>query len=89
MKAHKRKKHPVCERFVEGTCQKSCDDCWYYHDIKESPKEPQQETLNESGFRFTPPNQFPPEQGEMLMKTLNMVLQRMEKLEERFLQMMQ
>ena len=85
LRTHRKSVHSVCNRFLEGTCPRSNNDCWYEHKTKETYSEtsPKKE-FNESVFQFPPLNPVPPENMQTIMKTLNMVLRKMEMMEEMF-----
>ena len=86
LRTHQKTEHPICKRFLEGTCQRSIFFCWYKHELKETSSEVPQEGFSDSDFQFPPLNPFPPEQTQIIMNTLNMILQKMKEMEERFLQ---
>ena len=89
LKAHKLSEHSsnvVRQKFVDGKCERSSEDCLFKHEFKETPNGTPKETaerLNEDlVFHFPRLNPFPPDQAEMIMKTLQMVLQKMELMEK-------
>ena len=89
LRTHKMNEHSapgVCQKFIQGDCMRSDEECWYKHIIIESKKESTPESMGQSGFRFTPVYPAPPDQTELIMKTLNMVLQKMELMERVFQQ---
>ena len=49
-----------------------------------NPNKSTPEAMKQSGFRFDPVHPAPPDQTELIMKTLNMVLQKMEMIERVF-----
>ena len=88
LRSHKKNEHmniTLCQKFMQGNCERSDDDCLYAHRMKEAQKE----TSQKSVFQFAPQKPFPPDQTEMIMKTLNMVLQKMEMMEKVFQQNLQ
>ena len=92
LRIHKRKVHYsniACHRFLEGTCDKSMEECEYKHERKETQNAKPEESSRESGFRFPPVDPFPTDQAQMIMQTLNMVLQKMDTMERFFQQMKQ
>ena len=92
LRYHKKKAHSsnvTCHRFLEGRCDKSEQQCEYKHDKKMKQNEKQEEIIKESGFRFPPVDPFPPDQAQLIMKTLEMVLQKMDVMERFFQQTQQ
>jgi len=82
LRSHRRCEHSTCKRFLEGTCQRSSEECWYVHESKETHAKSYQKMSNDSDFQFPQLDPFPPENINMIMKTLKTVLQKMEMMEE-------
>ena len=88
LKAHVKNEHSsvlLCQNFILGKCERSDEECWFKHKSPIKPTENSRKS-NISGFRLSQENQFPPDQAEIIMKTLNIVLQKMEIMEIAFQQ---
>ena len=94
---HKKLMHhqyvPSCDKFSAGGCSKGNNECWYVHkesqnlkvDNKSWPKVG--ETANEprtSYFREATAHAFPPDQMNAMMKMISSLCSKMEKMEEKF-----
>ena len=83
---HKKKEHPsivICSKFLQGNCQRAAQDCWYEHTKEGSNENCPENNEKDSDFQFPPPPTLPPDQGQSIMRTLNMVLQKMELMEKK------
>jgi hypothetical protein len=88
LRAHKKAEHlsnGVCQQFLDGECTRG-STCWFKHVIKEPENEASDEENKKSDFQFPGLNPFPPGETQVIMKTLNMVLERMKMMEEMFQQ---
>ena len=88
LRAHKKTEHlskGVCQQFLDGKCDRG-SSCWFTHVMKEADHETSQEGYKQSDFQFPRLNPFPPEDTQAIMKTLNMVLEKMKLMEEMFQQ---
>ena len=86
VRVHKRRDHAPkvpCKRFKEWICKRSEQECWYLHNFKESESEKPSDNL---GFQFPRLNPNPPDQTQIIMQTLQEVLQRMQMMEDLFQQ---
>ena len=72
-------------------CSKTFEnlECLEVHKKTEHMDETQKESFQQSDFQFTPHNPFPPDQAQMIMQTLKMVIQKMDVMEKVFLQNIQ
>jgi hypothetical protein len=82
VRVHKRREHAPkvpCKRFKEGICKRSEQECWYQHNFKESESDKPSDN-----FQFPRLNPNHPDQTEIIMQTLQEVLQRMQMMEDLF-----
>ena len=87
---HRRNNHPsivLCSNFTEGKCERSDTECWFKHEYKEAQAKPTHTPSEEQVFQSASPNAAPPDQEQSIMMFLNVVLQKMSKLETMFQQM--
>ena len=88
LRKHKKADHlskGICQQFVKGSCDRG-NTCWFEHVMNETDHKTSQEGFMQSDFQFPPLNPIPPEDAQMIMKTLNMVLKKMQVMEEMFQQ---
>ena len=79
----------LCSNFTEGKCERSDTECWFKHEYKEAQAKPTHTPSEEQVFQSASPNAAPPDQEQSIMMFLNVVLQKMSKLETMFQQMKQ
>ena len=85
LRAHRMNEHSapgLCQKYIHGDCMRGDEEYWFKHTTRESTNE----SMKQSGFRFAQVHPAPPDQTELIMKTLNMVLQKMELMERVFQQ---
>ena len=96
-KRHKKLLHPQvvpqCEKFKSKNCARGEKECWFEHNTEDKMSQPNswpKLDKNSAGKKDTPvfcevsKNAFPPDQLNMMMKMLGNLCSKVQKMEEKF-----
>ena len=84
---HRKAKHTgsnqICDKFRNGQCDKSSDDCWYLHSAQPTTKARSQPDIQQQDFPQAA-NPFPPDQMSKMFWMMNNLVRKVEGMEKRF-----
>ena len=80
----------TCDKFLTNDCGRSEEECWYNHETKEKNLRPKSKPVSQNNqvFQKAPQNPLPPDQFQNMMEVMKSLCSKVEKMEERFKDLM-
>ena len=94
LKKHRKDEHSMnvqtCDKFLTNDCGRSEEEYWYNHKTQEKNLRPKSKPVSQNNqvFQKAPQNPLPPDQFQNMMEVMKNLCSKVEKMEERFKDLM-